>query len=166
MDNNFGRFLLDCRIKQNLSQSELGDILGYTPQTISNFERGKAFPDLSIWSKYAKALKIDLESFITGKNEKNNDLCFLLSFDNEKFANNLKYLRKRNNLTQKDLAKMVQVNNKTILSYEQGKSSPSISTFIKLCNLYQLKMDELYFVIQLEGSKKETKPIKKKRIFH
>lgn len=165
MDKSFGSFLLTRRIKQNLSQQEIADILGYTSQTISNFERDKAFPDLSIWSKYAETLNVDLSSFIMAKEAKINNLCSSLKFDKDKFAKNLKYLRKKNNLTQKDLAKLIQVNNKTIMSYENGKSFPSLSSFIKLCNLYKLKADELYFVIKLDDSNARNKPIKKKRIF-
>lgn len=166
MEKYFGTFLLKQRIKQGLSQQDLADFLGYTNQTISNFERDKAFPDLSIWSKYASVLNLDLESFIFAKENKNNDLCSSLRFDKEKFAKNLKYLRKKNNLTQIDLSKMIQVNSKTIMSYENGKTFPSLDSFVKLCNLYKLKVDELYFVINLKDDKSNNeKPIKKKRIF-
>lgn len=165
MKVNYGLFLVENRTKQGLSQQQLADILGYTAQAISNFERGRAYPDLSIWGKYAGALDLDLTSFLFAKNEKNNDFCATLKFDHIKFANNLKYLRKKNNLIQRDLAKMVEVNNKTIASWEKSKSFPSLDAFIRLCRLYQLQPDELYFVIKFINSKENNKPIKKKRVF-
>lgn len=39
--NRLGEFLRDCRLKKNLSQTELAGRLGYTsPQFISDWERG------------------------------------------------------------------------------------------------------------------------------
>lgn len=158
-------FFLERRNYRGLSQAEVANELNYSPQLVSLWESGKAFPDLSIWSKYAKILEVDLNGFIFAESRRDNLRCVLFQFDSEKFSNNLKYLRKRNNLTQIDLSKLIQVNNKTIMSWEKGKSYPSLPNFIKLCNLYKLTADELYFVVKDAKSEERITPIKKKRVF-
>ncbi len=35
-----GRFIHDCRREQGLTQAELGERLGVSPQSVSNWERG------------------------------------------------------------------------------------------------------------------------------
>ena len=158
-------FLKERRMAIGLSQSKVADILGYSSQAISSWESGRSFPDLSIWSKYASLLEVDLQSFVFCKEKKENLRCDNLCFDLEKFCRNLKYLRKKNNLTQHDLAKLLDVNNKTILAWEKGLSFPSLPIFIKICNLYKLTADELYFVIQEEKYAVSNQPIKRKNIF-
>lgn len=158
-------FFLERRNARGLSQSEVASILGYSPQLISLWESGKAFPDLSIWSKYAKILGVDLSGFLLAKNIKNNDRCETLSFDSNKFSSNLRYLRKKNNLTQVDIAKVTVVNNKTISSWEKGKSFPSLYAFFKLCELLKISEDELYFAYKFDEKVDTPIKYKVKKIF-
>ena len=163
LDMKRGHFLADLRIKKGLSQSDVADILGYTPQLVSLWEKDKAIPDLSVIGKYASILGIDLEGFIKCKNIKRNDYCNQYNFDIKKFSNNLKYLRKKNNLYQNDVASKLSVNVKSVLYWESGSSIPSIDNFLSLCDLYKLSIDELYFVIEVDPiiSEETTKSHKK-----
>lgn len=55
----------------------------------------------------------------------------------------LKELRKRNKLTQEDVAKKI---NKSAIAYgyyEAGKNEPDISTLIKLADFFHVSVDEL-----------------------
>lgn len=55
----------------------------------------------------------------------------------------LKELRKRNKLTQEDVAKKI---NKSAIAYgyyESGKNEPDISTLIKLADFFHVSVDEL-----------------------
>lgn len=158
-------FFINRRQLKNLTQARLGELLNYSPQTISSWESGRSFPELSVWSRYASILGVDLDSFIIAKEEKKDSYCDNLTFDASKFSSFLKQLRKKNNLTLNDLAKLINVNNKTISLWEKGMSFPNLQTFIRLCNLYKLNASELYFVIQLEKRVEPIKPIRKKRIF-
>ena len=88
------KFLLERRKQLGISQTDIADILGYSPQMVSIWESGKSVPNIQIWSKYASILQIDLEGFISDKIRKNNDNCDQLSFDGDKFAKNIKRLRK------------------------------------------------------------------------
>lgn len=161
MDKKYGSYLAELRNKQGYSQADIARFLGYTTQMISNFEREKAFPDLSTWSTYANLLGVDLKSFLNFENKKNDSYCADFNFNNEKFANNLKNLRKKAHLTQKDVAMRLEVNDKTIMSWEKGKSYPSLSVFLNLCSLYKLEPNELYFATQ--NNQKEINEVPKKK---
>ena len=161
---NRGQFLTDRRLAKGLSQSYIAEELGYSPQTISQWENDKGLPELSVISKYASILGIDLAGFILCKNQRLNSRSDVLNFDIAKFAANLKFIRKKNNLLQSDVAKKLLVNTKTVGSWEKGLSTPTLSNFVGLCSYLKLSYDELYFAYVTNETIKQ-KPIHKKRIF-
>lgn len=55
----------------------------------------------------------------------------------------LKELRKRNKLTQKEVAQIINVAQTTYLGYEKETSEPNIDTLIKLANYYHVSLDYL-----------------------
>lgn len=55
----------------------------------------------------------------------------------------LKELRERNNLKQKDIAKMLGVDRTTYAKYESGASEPKKDVFITLSNIYGVSVDYL-----------------------
>ena len=148
-------YFVKKRNEVGLSQSKLADLLGFSSQTISAWENGRSYPDLSIWAKYASILNVDLSSFIECKDGKNNNNCNELPFDSSKFAENIKILRKQYKYTQSQLAEFLEVNIKTLGGWEQGVSFPSLNNFISLCSIFKLSYDELYFAIE-----KAEKPAK------
>lgn len=44
-----GGSLKNLRKQKNLTQTQLADKIGITPQAISKWERGESFPDISLW---------------------------------------------------------------------------------------------------------------------
>ena len=59
------------------------------------------------------------------------------------FAENLKQMRKANDLDQKKLAKILSVSPKTISHWETGYTEPSIAQLIALANYFNITIDEL-----------------------
>ena len=161
MINNYLAYL---RIKNGLSQNEVADKLGYTIQSISQWENGKSFPSLTIWSKYASILKVDLNGFLLEKEQKEDSICEELKFNIDVFSRKLKYLRKKNNYTQSQLASILNISKKTIISYEKGLSTPNKEQFIALCNLYSISANGLYFSIDEEKTLQKADASKKKII--
>ncbi|MGN0806621.1 MAG: helix-turn-helix domain-containing protein [Candidatus Coproplasma sp.] len=60
-NNYFGQKLKELRIEQNLSQRELGDILGCCNQTISFWENAKREPDLDSLVEIAKYFNVSAD---------------------------------------------------------------------------------------------------------
>ena len=60
------------------------------------------------------------------------------------FGNNLKYLRNKNSLNQKELADKLQVSQNTVSNWEQGNREPdSIELFLEICKIFEVTLDEL-----------------------
>ena len=55
----------------------------------------------------------------------------------------LREIRKENNLTQQDVAEILNIPKTTYSNYEQGTNEPNISILIKLANYYNVSLDNL-----------------------
>ncbi|WP_282926785.1 LexA family protein [Helcococcus kunzii] len=64
----FGERLKDLRIKNNLSQEELGNIIGVTRQTISNYEKGKRDANYEVLEMFADFFNVNID-YILGKSD-------------------------------------------------------------------------------------------------
>ena len=76
-----GRFIAECRKSKQLTQSQLGEILGISGKAISKWERGISAPDISILKDLSKTLGISISELINGEripeevnNEKRNEI--------------------------------------------------------------------------------------------
>ena len=70
-----GRFIAECRKKENLTQMQLAEKLGITDKAISKWERGVAMPDTSIMLELCDILGISVNELLNGEkiNMENND---------------------------------------------------------------------------------------------
>ena len=59
------------------------------------------------------------------------------------FCDNLKMLRKENNLTQKQVAEKLGVVESCYANWEQGRTEPNIETLRKLSKILNVSIDEL-----------------------
>lgn len=64
-NNTFGKKLKELRIERKLSQRQLGDILGFSNQTISFWESGSREPDLDTLLKIASYFNVQYEELLT-----------------------------------------------------------------------------------------------------
>lgn len=62
-----GKFIAECRKKKKMTQSELGDRLGVTEKSISNWENGRNMPDLSLFKPLCEELNITINDFMSGE---------------------------------------------------------------------------------------------------
>ncbi len=62
--------------------------------------------------------------------------CYMIS-------ENLKYLRKRDKISQQDLSDKLDIPRTTLGDYERGKTEPSINTIINLAQIFNVKIDAL-----------------------
>lgn len=60
-----------------------------------------------------------------------------------KFSERLKLMRKKINITQKDIALKLNVQRVTYSHYETGRSQPSIDTLIMLSDIFDCSIDYL-----------------------
>lgn len=62
-----GRFIAECRKKNNFTQMQLAEKLNITDRAISKWENGKAMPDASIMLNLCNELKISVNELLSGE---------------------------------------------------------------------------------------------------
>lgn len=60
--------------------------------------------------------------------------------------NRIKELRARDNLTQSDLAMLVQVRRETIVFLEKGKYNPSLKLAHEISKVFKMRIDEVFLL--------------------
>lgn len=60
-----------------------------------------------------------------------------------KTADNIRFFRKANNLTQEELSKQLGGSKNLVSNYENGISTPDIYTLVKLADFFDITLDEL-----------------------
>ena len=85
-----GKFIAECRKKNNLTQMQLAEKLNITDRAISKCENGKGMPDSSIMLDLCKELKINVNDLLCGevinmenKNEKQEQLLLDMAKETE-----------------------------------------------------------------------------------
>lgn len=62
-----GRFIAECRKKNNLTQMQLAEKLGITDRAVSKWETGRAMPDSSLMLELCTELKISVNDLLSGE---------------------------------------------------------------------------------------------------
>lgn len=76
--------------------------------------------------------------------------------EKQELKERLKTLRKQNHLTQKQIAQHLNITSSGYSNYEQGISTPDISTLEKIAKIYDITMDELLYDKKNFNYKKNT----------
>ncbi len=66
-----GKLLCDLRKAKGMTQKEVADILGVVPKTVSKWETGHGFPDVSTVSALADILGVSEKTILSGDLEQN-----------------------------------------------------------------------------------------------
>ena len=94
-------------------------------------------------------------SYMSYFNKRNT---IMMKFDDKKFiGNTIKTYRKKLNLTQSELAEMVDLSDQHISRIESGCYVPSLPTFFDLVNVLKIDLQEFGFNIEMTSN-----PLKKK----
>lgn len=94
-----GKFIAECRKKNNLTQMQLAEKLNITDRAISKWENGKAMPDSSIMLDLCNELKISVNELLSGEMIEMNNY-------NEKAEQNLLEMKRQKEETDKRLLAM------------------------------------------------------------
>ena len=93
-----GKFIAECRKKQNLTQAQLAEKLDITDRAISKWETGKAMPDFDIMLDLCDILGIKVNELLCGemieiehKDEQLNELIFQMAKNEERYHKRLLY---------------------------------------------------------------------------
>ncbi|MBO5294489.1 MAG: helix-turn-helix domain-containing protein [Clostridia bacterium] len=86
-----GKFIAECRKKENLTQMQLAEKLNITDRAVSKWETGKSMPDASIMLALCDMLNISVNELLSGEkismennNQKNEHLLLDMAKELEK----------------------------------------------------------------------------------
>lgn len=63
-----GKFIAECRKKENLTQMQLAERMNVTDRAVSKWENGKSMPDSSLMLELCNVLKISVNDLLNGEN--------------------------------------------------------------------------------------------------
>ena len=109
-----GKYIAECRKKNNLTQMQLAEKLNITDRAVSKWENGKAMPDSSIMLDLCNELKISVNELLSGE-----------MID----MNNYNEIAEKNLL---EMAKKEEMQNKKLMMYEKVVGLGSTISFITL----------------------------------
>lgn len=138
---NFER-LFFLREEQDLFQNDMANILNVKQVNISNWENSKEIIPLTKLNIYANYFNVSLDYIMKLSDKKipsinRNDLDKIL------IGKNIKIIRMQNNLSQQDLANVLNTTKSTIWAYETGKTLILTAFAYQICVKYNVSMDWL-----------------------
>ena len=87
-----GNFIAECRRQKKMTQYQLGEKLGVTEKSISNWENGRNMPDLSLFKPLCEELNITINELLSG--EKISEDNYQEKFE-ENIINTISYSNKK-----------------------------------------------------------------------
>lgn len=139
--------LKEVRKKHKLSQLEVATILNVKRGTYASWEcENDIIPSKQLY-KLATYYKISTDYILGLTNDKTSVNSYKLDLNN--IGNNLKDLRIKYNLTQKQIAESIGINQSTWWAYEKGKHLITTNSLIALNKLYECHIDDILKIKEL-----------------
>ena len=133
--------LQDIRENNELSQKAVADILNVSQPTYSRWEKEIEIIPLNKLILFAKYFNVSLDYLCNLSLIKKENKNYNYIVNKELSSNNIINFRKKNNLTQKELAIFLNTTPSTICAYEKGKTLILTSFAYQLCKKYNISMD-------------------------
>lgn len=165
---NIGEKIKEFRIKNNLTQTELGDKLFVSDKTISSYESGRTLPDINTLIEISNVLNVSIVNFVSNTNDKNIEIEFKIKVNRIKFNELLKKIkddsifvreedqiatyfkpnfRKFNN----EWLRVRKENNNNVLNYKKKNESGDIEEYEVLIDNYE-KLKSILNYLGLEDT--------------
>ncbi len=133
--------LANIREASELKQEDMAKILGVSQSNYSRWETNKEFIPLKKLNILCNHFKVSMD-YVFNFN-RINTWNKKLKTDNYLIGNRIKEFRKKNNLTQKDLANFLNTSQSTVSAYESGKTILLTSFAYQICSYYKISLDWL-----------------------
>lgn len=135
MDNTIGSQIASLRATRGMTQEDLALKLGYSKQTVSNWETGLKTPRMGAIQKIADFFNVNKSYIIEGANPD----------DDIKISDMIEFYRKKNNLTVSQLGEKLDKPESTISDWITGNKIPSADDLNKLTQVFNIPIDVLIF---------------------
>lgn len=134
--------LLELREYNFLLQKDIAKVLNIDRSTYSTWETNFKIISLKHLNVLANYYDTSMD-YILGLTSKKIKYKKLDKLDKQIIGNNIRKLRSDNNLTLRDLAKVLNTTSSTISAYETGKTLLLTAFAIEIAKKYHISIDEL-----------------------
>ncbi len=134
--------LRNIREDNDMKQETIANILGVNRSTYSLWELEVNIMPLDKLCKFAAYFNTSIDYVLGLTNDKTNNRV-IKNFNTKILGDNLKYLRIKNNLSQDNVAKVLNVTQACIVRYEKGLICISIANLYKYSKLFKVSMNDL-----------------------
>ena len=134
--------LLYLREEKELTQKELSKIFNVDRSVISKWEIDSVTIPLKQLNNYANYFNVSLD-YLTGLSNIKENTKTIKKLDKQKIGQNIKQVRKENNLTLIALAKELNTTSSTISAYETGKTLILTAFAYQIAKKYNISLDWL-----------------------
>lgn len=138
---NFQR-LIEAIENFNLRQKDIADILGITQQFYSLWENGSKIIPLKHLNNLCNYYNLSMDYVIGLSNIKYYNITNK-EIDKILIGERSRKIRKDKNITQEELADILNTTHSTISAYESGKSTILTAFAYEICKRYNISMDYL-----------------------
>ncbi|MGN1352925.1 MAG: helix-turn-helix domain-containing protein [Bacilli bacterium] len=140
---DFSRLAM-IREKKELSQREVAKILHVGKSTYARWETGEQVIPLIHLNDFCKYFKVTMD-YVLKLNDQNSFNSNLYNKEINKIiiGKNIKSIRKKYQLTQKELSKVINTSQSTISSYEKGKTLVLTVFIYNLALNFNLSVDKI-----------------------
>ena len=132
--------LNEIREKHDLSQRKTSIKLNISKSYYNYFESGERIIPLSRLNDFSNLFHVDFD-YILGITNHNIMTKELKTLDKKLIGLRIKEIRKKNKLTQKDLAELVNTSQSTISSYENGNTMILTAFLYEICVKLNVSMN-------------------------
>ena len=140
---DFSRLAM-IREKKELSQREVATILHVSKSTYARWETGEQVIPLIHLNNFCKYFKVTMDYVLNLSNQNNfNNNIYNQEINKNIIGKNIKLIRKKFQLTQKELAKVINTSQSTISSYEKGKTLVLTVFIYNLALNFNLSVDKI-----------------------
>lgn len=138
----FNNNLKEARENLEMTQKELGYVFGIHETTVSGWETGKDNIPLTKLVRFCNLYNYSLD-FVVGLDRKNKDYDTVIKIDKKQIGSKLKTIRKKLNLTQKEIADECSISQTTYSNYELGINLINTLTLYTICKKHNISMDSI-----------------------
>ena len=134
--------LKDIREKYDLSQRKVASKLKISKSYYNYFESGERIITIPYLNSFCNLFKVSAD-YVLGLSNRNIIAKNKFSINKKLIGSRIKEIRKLNNWTQKDLAKLFNTSQSTISAYENGETLVITAFIYALCKKFNVSADYL-----------------------
>lgn len=132
--------LFELREYNNLTQKEVGEILGVRQQTYAEWEKGKKIIPLKHLVTLANFYNVSID-YLTGLSRNKKVFYTYKTLNKEEIGKRIVYVRNLYNIKQKDLAKILNTSPSTVCAYEKGNTLILTAFLYQIAREYKISID-------------------------